>query len=410
MTSAWATMARRAALMGGLSTLLVAACARQSGHVAPAPTYPDPTDAATRLGSVATKFGERLLGKLMAGDPNKTVLISPLSALLPLMVLGLGARGETASAIASGLGFSPKGLALADAAGAYANIRARLAPSPDASLRLANGLWIDKREALIPTFAARQTADFGTRITTADLSTADAPTDINRFVNAATYGKIPSVVDQLPTNASLVVVNALYFKGGWFKTFDAANTRPGPFQRADGASVAAVFMQDSGDYDYVETADLQSVRLNYADPRFELILILTKPGAPPARWTKALSLDTSSSTGQVILPRLNLALNRNLKEALGGIGLGPALSPDADYGAMVSRPMKVIDVVHSSQMVVDEKGVEASAATEFADAATALPQPSRPFVFRADRPFHLVLRESGTRMPLFMAYVAAPTG
>ena len=91
MTSAWATMARRAALMGGLSTLLVAACARQSGHVAPAPTYPDPTDAATRLGSVATKFGERLLGKLMAGDPNKTVLISPLSALLPLMVLGLGA-------------------------------------------------------------------------------------------------------------------------------------------------------------------------------------------------------------------------------------------------------------------------------------------------------------------------------
>ena len=109
-------------------------------------------------------------------------------------------------------------------------------------------------------------------------------------MNAATYGKIPSVVDQLPTNASLVVVNALYFKGGWFKTFDAANTRPGPFQRADGASVAAVFMQDSGDYDYVETADLQSVRLNYADPRFELILILTKPGAPPARWTKALSL------------------------------------------------------------------------------------------------------------------------
>ena len=103
-------------------------------------------------------------------------------------------------------------------------------------------------------------------------------------------------------------------------------------------------------------------------------------------------------------------MNRNLKEALGGIGLGPALSPDADYGAMVSRPMKVIDVVHSSQMVVDEKGVEASAATEFADAAAALPQPSRPFVFRADRPFHLVLRESGTRMPLFMAYVAAPTG
>jgi hypothetical protein len=143
MISEWTTMPRRAALLGGLSSLLVSACARQSGHAAPAPTYPDPTDAATRLGSVATNFGERLLDKLMAGDPNTTVLISPLSALLPLLVLGLGARGETASAIASGLGFSPKGLALADAAGAYANIRTRLTPSPDASLGLANGIWVD---------------------------------------------------------------------------------------------------------------------------------------------------------------------------------------------------------------------------------------------------------------------------
>jgi serpin B len=396
--------------MGGLSTLLVGACTRQSDHAEPAPTYPDPTEAATGLGGVATDFGERLLGKLMAGDANKTVLISPLSALLLLMVLGLGARGETASAIASGLGFSAKGLTLADAADAYSNIRVRLTPSPDASVGLANGIWVDAREALIPTFAARQTADFGIRIAKADLSTADASADINRFVNAATYGKIPSVVDQLPANASLVLVNALYFKGGWFKTFDAANTRPGPFHRADGASVAAEFMQDSGDYAYVETADLQSVRLYYADPRFELILILTKPGAPPARWSKALSLDTSSSTGQVILPRLNLTLNQDLKKALGGMGFGPALSSDADYGAMISRPMKVIDVVHSTKMQVDEQGVEASAATEFADAAAALPQPTRPFVFRADRPFHLVLRESGTRMPLFMAYVSAPTG
>ena len=72
--------------------------------------------------------------------------------------------------------------------------------------------------------------------------------------------------------------------------------------------------------------------------------------------------------------------------------------------------MKVIDVVHSTKMLVDEQGVEASAATEFADAAAPLPQPTRPFMFRADRPFHLVLRESGTRMPLFMAYVAAPAG
>jgi serpin B len=78
---------------------------------------------------------------------------------------------------------------------------------------------------------------------------------------------------------------------------------------------------------------------------------------------------------------------------------------------MVAQPVKVAEIAHSTRMVVDEQGAEAAAATEAeADAAADASEPTRTFVFRADRPFHMVLRESGTRTPLFMAHVAAPTG
>ena len=62
-------------------------------------------------------------------------------------------------------------------------------------------------------------------------------------------------------------------------------------------------------------------------------------------------------------------------------------------------------------LVVDEEGAEAAAATAVeaatADASIAA-SPPKPFVFRADRPFRLVLRDKVSRGPLFMAYVAAP--
>ena len=144
---------RRDALTGGLAALLASACTRPAGGLALPPVYPEPTEAAIRLGLIATDFGERLLDQLTVGDPNSTTLISPLSLLLPLIVLGLGARGDTAAAIASGLGFSAKTIALSDADCAYANLRARLAAGPLASLGLANGIWVSAKAGPDPAFA-----------------------------------------------------------------------------------------------------------------------------------------------------------------------------------------------------------------------------------------------------------------
>lgn len=406
MTSESTGTPRRALLGGGISALLLSACSRHAVSPQPQVSYPEATAAATKLGTVATKFGERLLRHLADGDPNRTVLISPLNALTPLLVLGLGARGDTAAAIASGLGFGSKSLALADAASAYANIRARLAPSPAATLGLANGLWVDAKAGLDPAFAARQAANFGARIARADLSAPGAAAAINQFVSEATRGNIPNMVAELPADSSLVIASALYFKGGWNKTFDPKDTRPGTFTRADGVTVAAEFMHDSGEYAYGETADLQAVNLYYADPRYNLVVVMTKPGVPLSRWSKALALDQDLYRGQVILPRLNLNWNGELGGALDALGMKRAFSPRADFGGMASGLLRMGKVAHRAYLTIDEQGAEAAAASD--DVAAAAPEPT-PFVFRADRPFHLVLRESGTGMPLFMAYVAAPT-
>ncbi len=404
---------RRVALSAGVSTLFLGACTRRVAASAPQLAVPAPTGAAIQLCAAATAFGGALLGRVKRDAPTSSVLISPLSLMAALTMLGQGARGATADNLAAGLALRSHGLTLEAAGEAFANVRARLVSSPSATVAAADGLWVDPRANLNPSFARVESQRFGARITSLDLSGSDAPGLINHFVDQATHGKIPSIVDQLSPDDLLVLVSALYFKGGWDKTFNPADTRPAPFTRADGGVATAPMMWRQDDtFAYLETGAFQAVSLPYADPRFELTLVLAKPGAPQTEGTSVLSSDFAARPGQVFVPRLDLQWGLDVQGALGGVGLGTALGPSADYGVATAKPVSVGQVMHRTMLTVDEQGAEAAAATAeevaTADADVAAPTP-RPFVFRADRPFHLVIRDSQSRAPLFMAYVASPS-
>ena len=324
-------------------------------------------------------------------------------------MLGQGARGATAENLAEGLGLRSQGLTLDAAGEAFANVRA-LVSSAAATVALADGLWVDPQASLNPDFARVEAERFGARITTLDLSSGDAPGVINHFVDQATHGRIPSIIDQLSPIDRLVLVSALYFKGGWNKTFDSADTRPAPFTRADGSVVTAPMMSRQDDnIIYLETEAFQAVSLPYADQRFELTLVLAKPGARRQKWTSVLSSGFADHPGQVFVPRLNLQWGLDVHDALCRGGLGQPLGPSADYGAATAKPVHVDQLMHRTMLIVDEQGAEAAAATAIesaaADADVVAP---KPFVFRADRPFHLVIRDTQSRAPLFMAHVASP--
>jgi serpin B len=137
-------------------------------------------------------------------------------------------------------------------------------------------------------------------------------------------------------------------------------------------------------------------------------LVLERAGAPAGSWTGGLD-GYSHREGQVFLPKLDLGWGEDITGALARVGIGPALGASADYSAALSAPLAGLAVVQKCVLKVDEQGAEAAAATAviMAGAAAPMRNPPPPFVFRADRPFHLMLAETATGAPLILAYVAA---
>jgi serpin B len=91
------------------------------------------------------------------------------------------------------------------------------------------------------------------------------------------------------------------------------------------------------------------------------------------------------------------------------MGMRRAFSPDADFGGMCSEPLMISKVVHKAYVDTNEEGSEAAAATGVAMVRASMPvnQPP-PFVFRADRPFLFVIRDTAANVPLFLGRVANP--
>jgi serpin B len=407
-------LSRRETVALGFGLALLAACQARSADP-PAPpqsalTIPEPSPQARQLGAAMSAFGLAMLRQLMSDAPPSTLVTSPLSLAADLLMLGQGARGATAGALAQALKL-PQGLSLSDAAEGFANLAARMISSDAATVAIADGLWADNRAGLDAAFLKTLQDRFAARASVTDLSAAAALGDINGFVNDTTHGKIPTILRSLPAGAMLVLVNALYFKGGWKTPFDGKQTDAAPFTHADGTTAPTPLMHRRGAFAYRETDQLQALALPYADTRFELRLVLTKPGAPEGAWMDGFADYDGERPGEVFLPRLDLTWGADVTALLGRIGLGPALAPPADYSGAMSAPMAGLAVVQKCLLKVDEQGAEAAAATAIVMVGAAARQgpPPTPFVFRADRPFHLMLVETATGAPLILAYVAAPT-
>jgi serine protease inhibitor len=395
---------RSAALM--LSLLALAAC---GSSAAPPPLGPS----ASQFSAAAARLGEAELAQLQGETPRKTVLISPLSFEAALAMLSQGARGDTAANLRAGLRFEAQSLTLKGAADGFASLRQNLTSSPGVTLNLADGVWVDRRVALKPDFAADQSGPFAAKIVGADFADPATVGQINGFVASATHDKIPTILAQLKPDSRLVLINALYFKGDWATPFELAATADKPFTTADGRVLQAPTMQRAGAFSYFETPAFQSVALPYKDPRFELVLLLMKDptAAAPEGWTSALAgANYQQRQGLVAFPRLDLTWGGDLIGSLSAVGLATALGSHADYGGIAAEPFSVGQVIHKTRLVVDEKGSEGAAATAVVMETTARAQVVDHFSFIADRPFWLLLRERTTGAPIFVGYVAAPQG
>ena len=375
------------------------------------------------------EFSLALWQQVAQAQPQRNVFLSPFSVVAALMLVLEGSAGATRQALASTLRVAdlPAEQLTAAVARQLAAFTKLGAEQP--TLHVANGLWVDRRFALDPTYAARVREHYQAEATALDFAAPDTVAAINAWISQHTQGRIAEVLPagSLSPEAPLVLANAVYFRGDWASKFEASATKPGLFALANGRQVQVPLMHlRSRQLGYLRGPGYQLVLLPYqGHPRSASMLLLVPdlPTGLPALlaglsaaswqgWLRDLHAHHEPLEVALTMPRFRLEWGQDLLPALRALGLAVALEDGADFtplGFAPGTPGFVGQVAHKTYLSVDEEGTEAAGATVvwMVGGAPDRSQPRRVAV-RADRPFGCTILDNETATILFAGAVYRP--
>ena len=83
----------------------------------------------------------------------------------------------------------------------------------------------------------------------------------------------------MPSDALLVILNAIYFKGLFVTKFDVAKTEDQPFHLLDGSKQTCKLMSMKKDFSYMQGKNFQAVELPYKGGNISMSIMLpNNPG------------------------------------------------------------------------------------------------------------------------------------
>ena len=362
--------------------------------------------------AAAADFAVRLFKA--ANETDKNTLISPLSVLCALSMTANGAEGETLFQMESTLGMRRD--LYNEFFKAYL---AALSAGDGTALKLANSVWFKDT----PGFTVKQ-AFLQTNADNYGAGAFKAPfddgtrADINSWVSEHTDGMIPEILDRIPEDVVMYLVNALAFDAKWLRQYKDSEVIEGTFTCADGAERDADFMH-SKETVYVEDELTTGFLKYYEGGRFAFVALLPKEGvgmdaylgALTGERLQALLKGASSETVNAALPKFETEYDVELSEVLQSMGMElPFDRQNADFSGINEDPGVYINrVLHKTFLSVAEDGTRAGASTAVEMALKfAMPteQPKQVFL---NRPFVYLLLDCETNVPLFIGTMLDPT-
>ncbi|MFC1717369.1 serpin family protein, partial [Candidatus Poribacteria bacterium] len=371
-------------------------------------------------GSQRRGFG--VLKELYGQKRDENLFISPLSISIALAMTYNGAAGETQKAMAHALEWED--MSLGEVNETYEKLIEDLELSdPDVRLSLANSLWarVDRtfHEECIGRIREYYDAEFDTLDFIGDpQGSIDV---INAWVSEKTEDKIPDLLKELPPFTALILVNTIYFKGGWTVKFDPADTHDGSFHLLDGSTKQVPMMhQRQAPFPIFKGDNFSSTRIPYGDGRICMYIFLPDSDfsiqefveqlgtTEWRRWTRQLNLMAEGARMggiELSMPRFKIEYDAELKDALTNLGMGEAFSPEADFSELGPLPLWISQVKHGAFVEVNEEGTEATAATAVIMVDSSDWDPTR---FIVDRPFFFAIQDDVTGAVLFAGVVVEP--
>lgn len=376
---------------------------RGRGQRTEVPEIPEPFYA---VANAVNSFGARVLLEYRVTHANTSIIFSPLSMASAFYYLYKGAGGSTRTELEALFGFGDEEV--------DSGLEAKQNEfTDDYSALLANRIYVDDtidvKESYINSIGSKniRPVDFLNEAETARL-------EINSWVDEKTSGLIPKLLEEgvLSQDTLMVIVNALYFKGFWEKTFPKEDTYDDIFHGIHGDEEVPFMVLKDFNMVYKEMPELNGVMaaLPYRDDGFLMYIFLpnTKRGWKNAEWTYASYAGSIFDTGyerQMIdtfrLPKWEMESSiEGLEDILSTLGISTTFSTYADFTNITTEnQLSISDVVHKAKIVVDEEGTEAAASTAIVSARSAVSSPA--INVTIDRPFLYFIVSRSDRTVLF---------
>jgi serpin B len=350
-------------------------------------------------------FGFELFRQTALAEPEKNMMVSPLSASVALTMLLNGCDGNTYDQIRDMLGY--EGLTLEEINDTYRSLTSQLlAVDPEVELSLANAVWYHYLFTVKTPFLESMEASFDAHVESLDFHTQAALDAINGWASDNTNGKIPKVLDEISQDAVMFLMNALYFKGDWTWKFDENNTSQETFYMDNGTNKEVDMMSGKVPVRVAKIDGIRAVEMCYGRQNFSIIFLTsmntvneTLEGMDAAFWEEVTSeLDnTPAAETEIVLPKFTFDYEKELNDQLEALGMTDAFNPYlADLSGISDADIYVSFVKQNTFINLDEQGTEAAAVTTIGIEYTALPEQvviNKSFIF--------AIRERTTNTLLF---------
>lgn len=353
-----------------------------------------------------TDFALRLFKA--TNEDGENVLISPLSVMCALSMTLNGAEGNTLTQMEDVLGMQRDELNLY----LYSYITS-LPKGEKYKLIQANSIWFrdDDRFSVSPDFLQTNADYYGADIYKAPFDRQTLK-DINNWVKLNTDGMIPKILDDIPDNAIMYLVNALAFEAEWKEVYKKTQVRDGKFTTEDG-EVQNVKLMYAEENRYLEDENATGFIKYYSDKKYAFAAILPNEGVSVSEYLASIDgealysmlTNSQSTTVKTAIPKFEVEYDTEMSGILKEMGMSDAfnsiLADFSGIGSSTRGNIYIGRVIHKTFIEVGEKGTRAGAATVVETNDAAAP-PSKPKEVILDRPFIYMLIDCENNVPFFI--------
>lgn len=362
------------------------------------------------------KFSIDLLKQTVSGKEN--VLISPLSITAALAMTANGASGDTLTGMET---------VMADKLGIdklneyFSLFLDKLPTDAKCRVKVANSIWIRNDEGLKVNQNFLQTnADYyraGVYKAAFDNNTLN---DINNWVEDNTDGLVKNILDEIPDDAVMYLINTLLFDAEWNSKYRDIEVQDGIFTAADG-SKENVSMMYSVETQYIEDSNVTGFLKDYRGG-YKFVALLPNEGISVEDYIASLDAEAltrlinnpEKEVVEAFLPKFSYEYDIELNDVLKVLGMEAAFdSKKADFSKMAvsSRGNIFIGrVLHKTFIDLNEDGTKAGAATAvemWEECGIGYVENGKKVIL--NRPFVYMIVEGDTGLPVFTGVVTGIT-